>query len=365
MNAKQISILVVTIAVIATAWNITTQKAPQTEVERGLLYPLLLENANNVDTIELRSKTDITRLQRVDDRWLLTNKDNFVANSALVRKLLLQIAALKTVEPKTSTPDRYLRIGVADIESNDVGTQVLAKAGDQDAVGLIVGNAREASSKTQTYVRRIGEAQSWLVEGELEVAADPIRWLDALIVDIDSERITEVEIVAGDETPIRIKKKEQDDSFFELQDIPAGYEAKSKTIISSMGALLLDLRFNDVAAASRIADQQATRTITLKTSDGIIAKLDEYPLDDQTFARFAFSLERTADGTTEVSDAADAEAESDAEESETASLTPAQQVEQLVARTNDWIYVLPKYKRRMIDRKFDSLIKEIESEEDT
>ena len=42
MSAKQISILVVTIAVIAAAWNITTQKAPQTEVERGLLYPLLL-----------------------------------------------------------------------------------------------------------------------------------------------------------------------------------------------------------------------------------------------------------------------------------------------------------------------------------
>ena len=45
----------------------------------------------------------------------------FAAEPAQVRKLLLQLASLRTVEAKTSSPERYARLGVADIGSGSGG----------------------------------------------------------------------------------------------------------------------------------------------------------------------------------------------------------------------------------------------------
>lgn len=369
MNAKSIVIVVITVAVIAWAWQLSETKAPQTDVSREVFASGLLDRINEVQRFSATSAEHETVLTRDADRWVIANKDNFPADDGAVRQALLQLAALRGVEPKTRSPERYAKLGVADVsEEGATGTRLIGKtAAGETAFDLIVGHVRDNSGGDQRYVRPAADAQSWLVDGALEAPADPIRWLDASVVDIDTDRVREVRIDTPGETPIHIVKAEAGDSYFELQNVPEDKEAKSKTIVSSLGALLLDLRFNDVAGAARVAQLTPGRTLEVRTFDGLIARGEEFTLDDSSWMRFSFDVDAdlaAAAAAAEQSDAAAATGDTaaDAADGETQREPVADEAARLNAATAGWLYVLPDYKLRMVTRGFDSLVKDPEPE---
>lgn len=370
---KNLVFVAITFAIVVIAWQLSERNAPQTEVVRGSLLPGLLERMNDISQVNLESKKHRTELVRVGDSWQLANKDNFPANGADVKRSLLQLASLRTIEAKTDNPERYAKLGVEDLDQADApGTTIEVVDGQQSSlVSLILGNSREAATAKQQYVRQRNEAQAWLVEGELELPTDPIKWLDASIADIDTKRVREVRIATVDDQPIVITKAELNDNFYALQNVPAGYVAKSKAIISSIAAILLDLRFNDVATVSRIDGVESNRQVTVKTFDGLITTLDEFVVDETAYARFAFRYDEAAvsddaKASPETDDAAASDLTTTDSENDVASSeaveSVADEAARLSAQTAEWIYVLPNYKRRMINRTFDSLIKEPEPE---
>lgn len=376
MNAKQLVVAAVTVVVIVAAWKVSQDRAPQTDIARESLAPELLEAINTASSLKLVQKEKQTRLTRNGDAWVLANRDNFAANGADVRRTLLQLTELRIIEAKTSDPARYSKLGVNDISDEGAsGTAVsVADATGGTLLELIVGNTRQAGGGEQRYVRLEGDSQSWLVEGTLEVPADPIRWVDASVTDIDSDQVREVRVSSGDEAEVHILKQEHDDSFFVLQNIPQGFEAKSKATVSSIGALLLDLRFNDVIKASKLAGLDPLRTVKLTTFDGIIATLTDYELDGKTYTRFGFQHEPSLAVAAATESAADEQPSEDIpaidlgeDNAPESSPEPELSAEELVARLGsrhaDWAYLLPNYKRRMMERKLESLIKEVVAEE--
>lgn len=377
MNMKSLFFVALAILVLTAALKISEDNAPQTEIERAALYPSLLEQVNQIQRVTLRSADHKTDLVRSSDQWKIANKDNFTATGTAVKRLLLEIAELRTVEAKTSTSENYSRLGVEDIGDDATGTQIeIIGDNDKKLVNLIVGHAREGSAGDLNYVRRADEAGSWLAHGKLDLKADPIQWLDASIVDIDTERVREVLIEQPDSPPIQISKTQKSDNFFALQNVPEGFQAKSKTIVSSLGAVLLDLRFNDVAAAGPFQGHDALRTITVRTFNGLTVKLSEFARGEETFTQFTFS----ADGVAEVLPVAEPETASESLSTESSSgdgespsadgspenstpqEPPGEEAQRLGEHTSAWVYVLPKYKRRMFDRKFESLIKPLETQ---
>jgi hypothetical protein len=371
VKRRTLGFALLTLAVIGVAWKISQDKAPQTEISRSQLYPGLLDRLNDVARVRLSSTDDTTLLARESEGWVLASKDGYPVNGAAVRRTVLQVAGLRVVEPKTATPERYARLGVADIDGADAaGTLVELLAADDAALArLIVGNASDTAGTPRHYVRRAEEAQSWLVEGALAVPADPIPWVDAGIVDIDTARVAEVRIEPAEGAPIVIRKAERDDNFFALESVPTGFEPKSKATVSSGGAVLLDLRFNDVASAAAVADRAPLRTVTVRTFDGLAATMKDYALEDRVVTTFDFAATSPAlpspgdDETDDGSAAADDEGGSP-EAAATEAETVAEEAARLAAVTAGWAYVLPDYKRRMIERDLDSLVQPVNKDVD-
>lgn len=407
MNGKFIGIVILTVALVGVAWKVSEDKAAQTDVSRSELYPGMLDRLNEVTRLEVRSSRHTTSLERSADgqRWLVANKDGFPATFSEVKRVILQVAGLVIVEAKTNRADSYARIGVDDVTAaGATGTEVKASAADgKPLFGLVVGNPRSGAAE-QRYVRRVGEEQAWLVDGALSLDADPIRWLDARIADIDTARVREVRIEQPGLPPVLIRKDERKDNFFTLQDVPEGFIAKSKATVSAIGAVLLDLRFNDVAAASAVAAATPARTLRITTFDGLVATLDDFELGERKLTRFAFAFDPTqvvteppangadatppadatvqdpaassgsaaapgsAAGTDAAVDAAGEAAEADgpapapgASSADAAGETAtkesvADEAARLAAATSGWVYVLPDYKRRMMVKKLEDLI---------
>lgn len=360
MNGKMLGLIALTLVMVGVAWKVSVDKAPQTEVQRSALSAGLMDRVNDVTRIELRDAQHHTILARDGERWTMENQDGFPANTGAVRRLLLQLAGLETVEPKTSLPESYARIGVADPGEGSDGLLVEVWAGDKTLLGLIVGHARDGAPQDQRYVRRAGEAQSWLVNGKVEAAADPITWLDARIVDIDTARVRSVTLTPTEGPPVVVSKSRPEDGDFSLAQVPAGKEPRSKALVSSLGAALLDLRFIGVASAARIADGKPLGSATVETFDGLRAQVDLLAKDDKTYARLRFEQHAAASAAPAVADT-----ESEKQDSAAANTADAQdgpkesvadEVKRLTDKTTGWAYVLPDFKLRLLAKRLDDLV---------
>ena len=377
MNNRLLGALLLAVVLGGMAWKISSDKAPQTEVTRTALYAGLLDKLNDVTRVELRSAKSQTTLKRGGEQWTVANRDNFPAESAAVKRLLLGLADLQIVEAKTSLPDSYGRIGVADPGDGSDSLQVdLYGAKDEPLLAVIVGHTRTSGQQSQRYVRRAGEPQSYLVNGKLDGNSDPITWLDARIADVDTARVGMVEIVPSEGAAVAIIKNRPKDNFFELQNVPAGKVPRSKALVSSLGALLLDLRFNGVAAAARFADARPVRQTTVQTFDGLRARIDEFTADDKIYARFDFAYDASLVQADAAKDPAAAPTVSEPPPVPGtepavpgAAATPKETVEQeaarLKARTAGWVYELPDYKQRLLTKRLDDLVQAPNEDEAT
>ena len=376
MHKKLLGVGLLTIVLVGVAWKVSVEKAPQTEVTRSTLYPGLIDKLNEVARIELRSAKTRTTLKRDGEHWTVANRDGFPADATAIKRSMLQLADLQIVEAKTRLADSYGRIGVADPGEGSDSLQIEAYGAKDDKVlALIVGHPRDSAHRFQHYVRRVGEPQSWLVNGKLEAASDPITWLDSRIVDIDTARVRRVEIVPDQGAPLVIEKDKPSNSFFDLKNLPSGKVPRSKALVSSLGALLLDLRFNSVVAGARFAEAKPIRRTTVQTFDGLVAHIDEFEDQGKRYARFDFAYDASlvqtppAVASTDATAPAAASAEAgvapaplttDGAPAAAALAVPKESVEQQAARlkasTANWVYELPDYKMRMLAKRLDDLI---------
>ena len=360
MNGKKFLLVIVTIAVVFWAWQVSKTNAPTVDLSNETLYPNLLDQVNEIDTVLIRSSGAATELKRSGESWTISNRDNFPAKFDSVKSTILKVAEATVIERKTAVAEKYATLGVNDPTEEDdakgVRLDISGKSGDE-LVSLIIGNERQgrALGDANYYVRRVADEASYLVAGELDISAQVDDWLDADIADIDTERVKSITITPDGEDPVIIAKEKPSDNFFTVQNIPAGFKAKSRATVSSLGALMLSLRFEDVISASHIASSSPRGRIVAQTFDGLKAFFERYDYEDNEYVKISFSYDEIS---AIVSEAVEGES-TEADEQ----LSVAEEVKALNAKTDGWLYKLPDFKMRMLDKRLSDLIEPAEDEE--
>ena len=358
MNGKKIVILIATIAVVYSAWQVSRTNAPTVDLSSESLYPALLDQVNSINKMLIRSADSSTELRRVGENWVIGNRDNFPAKFDSVKSAILKIAETKIIERKTSIAEKYATLGVNDPSTTDnaKGIRVdITNADNKELVSLIIGNERQgrALGEANFYIRRVADEASYLVAGDLDVSAQVDDWIEADIADIDTERVQRISIMADGEKPVIIRKEKPSDNFFTVHNIPEGFKAKSRATVSSLGALMLSLRFEDVIAASHVASSSPRGQIEAQTFDGLIAKFERYDYQDNEYVKISFKFDENVVVETNTDDG----------ESEEATVSVAEEVEALNTKTTGWLYKLPDFKMRMLDKRLSDLIEPLEEEQ--
>ena len=369
MNIRHIAIAIAAILVITAAWKVSQERAPTTEIAAGRLYPKLIDQLNDIQRVSIHSLSKNMELAKSEDGWVVANRDNYPANFSAIKRLLLNLSEVVVIEQKTSKAENYPRIGVQEIDDED-SDSVLLRIEHRDGtelVALIIGNERNGKSLDlpNYYVRKSNAASALLVEGELNVSANQRHWMDTHLVNIDTTRVRTVTINRDQESPIVVSKAKRSDNFFTLQAIPAGFTAKSRTIISSLGAVLLDVKFDDVAAAKLVQGLPPSVVTKVQTFDGLVATLEQIEFEDTVYVRFGFEFDPEIVADAPPASTADESADEDDKSDDAAAAEPpsiADEAATLNAKLNPWVYVLPDYKRRMIDKRFDDMIKPTEDD---
>lgn len=367
MKRRTLLLIALTLGLAYAAYYVAEKRAPAQEIASALLYPGLLAQVNEVEKIDLSEGQERLTLQRLEAGWVVPARDNFAVSTGAVKELLLQLASLKIREAKTATPALYATLGVEPIDAPKAASRevVVSAKGAAPLADLLIGKARKTQGADAPghYVRRQGEPTTWLVEGELVLKAERNDWLDTSVVDIPVERVKKVSLLRPGKPPVVVAKANPQVQLFTLQKIPKGSEPRSVAVVSSVGGLLLDLRFDDVAAASKVAGLSPQNSAEIETFDGLVATLQRYEVNGQSLVAFSFAYLAPVSAPTPVNPPPANDTTlppgSVPPPPTTAVTAPdvAAEVALLTARTQPWVYQLPAYKKQALDKTLEDLLK--------
>jgi len=210
-------------------------------------------------------------------------------------------------------------------------------------------------------VRRFGEQTAYLVEGDLGINGKRNDWMEAAIIDLPVERVRKVTLTHAGQTPVVVAKENPKVQLFALQGTPDGYESRSSAVISSIGGLLLDVRFEDVAAKAKVDGLVPRAIVEVQTFDGLVATIEQYDVKEKVLVSFDFAFNEELVLPVEAAPAPpaapDAPSSPPPAETQDQLAKVKAEVEQLKSRTAGWVYELADYKTRIIDKKLEDLIK--------
>jgi len=313
----------------------------------GPFLPGFRDELNAVSRIVVTGpgNAEVATLERGADRWTVGGRDGYAADVARIRKNLLALADARIVEQKTANPDFYARLGVADPGATDGAGTRLTITGTGRPVDVIVGNALPGAAG-QTYVRRAGEAESWLVAAQFDLGKTAGEWLDRALTDIPAGRIASVTIDHPGVETLRITRAPEpaapdegaadeagepaDDLVeFRVAGIPAGRELSYPGIANGVAGTLADLRLEDVQTREALGAEPGKPVVArFVTTDGLTIEASSWRLPTGT--RVTFSASGTGGAASEA--------------------------ETLNQRLGGWVYTLPSYKSEQLTRRLTELL---------
>ncbi|MDE2266027.1 MAG: DUF4340 domain-containing protein [Alphaproteobacteria bacterium] len=269
--------------------------------------------------------------------WVLPGRSNYPASFEEVRKTLVGLAALQTIEPKTSRTDWFHYV---DLDAPPKGNGVLITVSDDQnhtLASLIVGKSEDtddASDFVDLFARKPNDSQSWLVKSPFQPQASQTDWMSKKVVDVDNSRIQEADIHPLSGPGYTVKRDKPSDTDFTLSPIPRGRVLVDPGAPDDVANALAGFSFDDVEPSANFDfDTQSSRLVT-RTFDGLIVSVDVIKQGGDYWARV-------------FADAVPGKPEA------------AKEAHEINARAAGWAYKLPAYKGAQFLTSLDSLLKPV------
>jgi hypothetical protein len=208
-----------------------------------------------------------------DKGWVLPARNDYPASFDLVRRTLVGLAALQTIEPKTARADWLHYLGLDAPNGDGIAITVRDDKGNVLA-SLIAGKSEDigdATGATGLFVRRPNELQSWLTRSVLDPRASLADWLDKTVMDIDRARIQEVDVDPAGSASFIVRREKPSDPDFTLSPIPAGKTLSDPTVPDGVASAITGFGFEDVRSAREFdfSNPVLTARVVTKTFDGL------------------------------------------------------------------------------------------------
>lgn len=353
-NLKALLVLAVLAVIVVTAALLYPRQTQQGISGSGeAVLPDLAQQVGQLQQIVVdRAGGETVTLQRIADSWTVIEKSGYPADTAQVRSLLLGLADLRRIEPKTAKPERYGDLGLSDPDtegSRAVSVQLKGTDGDPIA-DLIFGDrqpARADPTRTEIYLRQPDDNQTWLVEGNLPELGGALSWLESDVLDTDRDRIRTATVEHADGETIQVGREDVEEMDFSMASVPEGREPASPFTINALANAFSQLQMDDVLPADEVEFPAEPELVaSMETFDGLSVSAEIAQQQERWLLRLTAqgdpSAATPADG--DPAEGTDAEEEQATPETEDETPPAAEspdveaEAERLNARWDGWIY---------------------------
>jgi len=342
---KLLVIVLLLLAVPGGVWLIPgeRQSAPGNSAAGQRLFPGLENKVNAITRIRVEHNGRVYEVVKKGDQWQLPDKGDYPVLFGRVKPLLLGLARLEKIEPKTGKPENYARLGVQAPGAGTGNTRVELYPADGDAVAsLIVGVTRSgliAGGRDGIYVRVSGEPHAWLVAGNLNLPVKPVDWVDRQIIHIKPKTVQRVTIRQPGGDTLVVEKRHRGVATYNVVNMPDGATLKAGVEINTLARGLAALKMDDVLlhSGAGLAGSGAVEAV-FETWDGLRVTAWTVEREGDIFAWFDVSA-----------NPAEVPAPSGAGGAQAAA-------EALQARLEDRVYRLPRDRGEKLRKQLDDII---------
>lgn len=213
---------------------------------------------------------------QIGGQWTIVEKGNYPASAARVRRVLVDLADLTLVEPKTKLPDFYARLGLDDPRN---GQSTLISLQDRTGAKLgelVIGKSRPdllGGDENGIYVRKPGDPQTWLARGSIDLPKDIVGWLNRTVIDIAPSRVATVAMTGADGVTLSLKR-DPGSGHFTVVDAPPDAKLKTPAVLALPANALAGMEFLDVQPAADLpVPKDGIQNDTFTTLDGLTVKV--------------------------------------------------------------------------------------------
>jgi len=248
--------------------------------------------ANDAVGIEIQGAANSVSLAKKDGKWVVTQRDDYPANSTFVNELLRTLGELKVTLGMEAGPSFAPRFGMD--ETSPVATDRGLTATFKDASGKEIAkvslgkNIENSAGQSPMgggnavgrYVRNHADESGFYAVSEMfpSVNAEPNRWLSDAFV--SPEKIKTITVSQPDKPDVAWKlTRETEEAEFKLDGATAA-EVLDTTATSPLKSIFSYARFEDLVPKDQVAGRIAengTRTATIETFEGFVYTINILP----------------------------------------------------------------------------------------
>ncbi|HEX5327629.1 MAG TPA: DUF4340 domain-containing protein [Acetobacteraceae bacterium] len=284
-----LALLLVGAMVFAGGWYFGPAQQPgvaQAMATGKLMFPDLAAHLQDAAEVQVANQGKTLTIRKTGDTWGLAERDGYPVEAEKLRSMLTALTELRLVEPRTTDPADYARLGVNDPNAANSTADLLRvlNASGKPIAELIVGHRRVLTSGNvpdEVFVRRPNEAQSWLATGSLSVDADPQLWLVRNIMNIDHARVAHVAIERDGAT---LAFDGKDGKL--AMTAPAEHPPLDDYKVSELASGLESLTCDDVRPGPAPTSGEIGQAV-FTTTDGLAVTARLYQSGKDVLARFA------------------------------------------------------------------------------
>ncbi len=325
INARVLGVLVVTAGVVLAGvfYNQRSQQHASAVVVTH--FPALMDQANQVAKVQIEVGETAITLVKGEPRWTVEQKGNYPAAPDKIRSLILGLAELQRIEPKTSNPVLHAKLGLSNNDPQSASMLIRLKDQDESEIlAVMIGKQKPAAvggNRSQYYVRVPTDPQVWLTEGKLPSGRTPAAWIDQRILGPEVDNIQSVKVVHADGEQLQIRRAGKADHDFALLGLSEEEEVESIYSINNIPQTLQSRTADDVIPVDNIQLGTKPINVQIDTFEGGQINIAFFKQDDKVYARLT-----AADPTHEVDSA------------------PAiEKIGVRKARWQEWVYVIPEH----------------------
>ena len=297
---KLLAVTVVAFVVALSVWILTPTYSTGNVFGEPFI-PGLIDKINDVATISVEHEgRTMTFNHDEKGEWFLAQADNYPADKERIRNILIGIANLEKIEPKTALPEFYPDLQVEDIKQSDAKSYLISLINNQgqSITKLLIGKkTRGLSWNGQGYfVRFPDDPQSWLVRGNVDVTGDMRSWMATRLLPLTKGRTSSITLVDGTKTREAVYKRSAPAMAIQPSFLSDGYFIIASDFIEKMEEALTSFNFKNVTERpDNIGQEIPFASAFIETFDGLNIYLFMYLPDGQPFVAVSFAATEKAD----------------------------------------------------------------------
>jgi hypothetical protein len=246
-----LAVVTVLALVVSIATYASYSRVAEVRVSGAALFPRLAGEAGRVATIVISQGNKTLTLARDKSGWSLADRGGYPAKPEKVRALLLRLAEAELVEAKTRVKERHSLLELEDPQGVDAKSRLVRLLDDKGAVvaEVILGKRRSdafGSTRGGTYVRKPGEAQTWLANADIEAPIGVREWVQPAVIDIPATSIASLTVSIPGEEPLKIVRDAADKSKHALAAMPDGKKLKDSYTVGGIVRAVSSIDLDDV-----------------------------------------------------------------------------------------------------------------------